>query len=120
MLEGFKTIVIQNKVQSLPRAVLSNGALTINKSAITLIVDKGFIEVGVDPKSGQICICESGKTAASMPIKIQSYKRFSSKDFVRLVSKFVKNFEENKRYYIPVEANNGYLILFFSDAEVSE
>lgn len=57
MLEGFKTIVIQNKVQSVPRAVLSNGALTINKSAITRIVDKGFIEVGVDPKSGQICIC---------------------------------------------------------------
>ncbi|WP_368739848.1 hypothetical protein [Enterococcus casseliflavus] len=48
MLEGFKTIVIQNKVQSVPRAVLSNGALTINKSAITRIVDKGFIEVGVD------------------------------------------------------------------------
>lgn len=40
MLEGFKTIVIQNKVQSVPRAVLSNGALTINKSAITRIVDK--------------------------------------------------------------------------------
>lgn len=120
MLEGFTTIVIQNKVQSEPRAVLSNGSLTINKSAITRIVDKGFIEVGVDTKSGQICICESGKTSASMPIKIQSNKRFSSKDFVRLVSKFVKNFEENKRYYIPVEANNGYLILFFGDAEVSE
>ncbi len=120
MLDGFKTIVIKSKVQSTPRAVLSKDALVINKSAIIRICGKGFIEVGVDPKSFQICICESGKTPASLPIKIQSYKRFSSKDFIRLISKFVQDFDESKRYQVPVEANEGHLILFFGDSEVTK
>lgn len=120
MLKGFKTIIIKNSTQPVPRAVFGRGALIINKSAVGQISKSGYAEIGVNTKTAQICICESGKNSASIPIKTKTARRFISKDFIGLIAKFVQDYEEDKRYSVPVEAGDGYLILSFGKAEVLE
>lgn len=117
MLDGFKTILIKNTTGSIPRASFSKGILTINKQAIQHIYKKGNIEVGINIKEKKICICESSKTNASIPIKQQNYKNFSSKEFVGLISKMIDGFNDAKRYIVPIEADEGFLILSFGEAE---
>lgn len=117
MINGFKVILIKNYSTFSPRATLSNGVLTINKQLIKRVCKKGNIEIGINTKDKKICICESGKTDASMPIKEQQCKNFSSKEFIKLITKLIPDFDESKRYDIPVIADEGFVILSLEEAK---
>lgn len=120
MLDGFQKLSMKTTNNSEPRATLNKGILTLNKQAIEKICKKGHIEVGVNTKEKKICICASEKTNASISIKQQNYKRFSSKDFIRLISKMVDRFDHGKNYVVPIASEEGFLILSFGDLEDSK
>lgn len=118
MLEGFQIIKLENTRSGAPRVFLQKGKLFINNTALRVINKNNYFDVGVNIKTKQICLAEAKvKSSHSIPGKCKGNKYIANKDFINMISKFVKDYDENKRFNIPIEVLDNALVLSMAEAE---
>lgn len=121
MLEGFQTIKIENVAKGTPKVTLDKGRLVINNPALRIINKDVYFDVGVNVKAKQICLVGvKTKNPQSLSGNRKGNKIISNKQFVGMISKFVKGYDENKRFNIPIEVLDNALVLSIAEAEVAE
>lgn len=119
MLEGFQTIKLENVAKGVPKITLDKTALVINNPALRIINKDGYFDIGVNVKAKQICFFGvETKNPQSLSGNRKGNKIISNKQFVGMISKFIKNYDENKRYNIPIEVFDNALVLSVAEAEV--
>ena len=121
MLEGFQTIKIKNVAKGTPKVTLDKGRLVINNPALRIINKDVYFDVGVNVKAKQICLVGSKvKKPQSLSGARKGVKTIANQEFIGLISKFVKGYDENKRFNIPIEVVENALVLSIAEAEVIE
>lgn len=121
MLEGFQTIKIENVAKGTPKVTLDKGRLVINNPALRIINKDEYFDVGVNVKTKQICLVGSKvKKPQSLSGARKGVKTIANQEFIGLISKFVKSYDENKRFNIPIEVLDNALVLSISEAEVAD
>lgn len=121
MLEGFQTIKIENVAKGTPKVTLDKGRLVINNPALRIINKDKYFDIGVNIKTKQICLVASKvKKPQSLSGARKGAKIIANQEFIGMISKFVKDYDENKRFNIPIEVLDNALVLSISEAEVAD
>lgn len=119
MLEGFKTVKLESALRTDPRVTLKDDKLYINSAALKVINKNTFFDIGINTKDRQICLIEAkSKSPHSISGKCKGIKYISNRNFIKLISKFIKGYDSTKRYNLPLEVRDNALVVSVGNAEV--